>query len=375
MRLIATALVVAAFAAPPGTAADASEASAEADSSEAGFTVVPGPFYNPNQGLGLMIVPLWTFPMSREDTVSPPSLVALPLMYAVLPPLDEADTRYSYMLGGASKLFWAEDRWRAQAVGVYFDVFRRFRGIGGDVSSTPAFDYRDLGAFAFAQVTRQVVWDPLYAGLLVAYTAYRSETDDPAGETTLEALGAGEDWERMVNVGVAAQIDTKNSQYYPSSGLDFNVAVYASPESDTESVIVVPNYKQFFALSSGDRLVLAYQIFAQLGFGDVPLLNYAQYGSRGTTLGYSSGEFVDKSMAGVEGELRWLFWRRLGLEGGFGIGKVFPAFDEFDSQPWLPGGWTSLTYQVMEENDIRARLSLAVGKSEWALYFAVGETF
>ena len=73
--------------------------------------------------------------------------------------------------------------------------------------------------------------------------------------------------------------------------------------------------------------------------------------------------------------MRWLLWWRLGLEGGLGVGKVFPSLGEFGSQPWLPSGWGSLTYRVMEQQDVRVRLTVAVGKSGPLLYFTLGQNF
>jgi len=102
---------------------------------------------------------------------------------------------------------------------------------------------------------------------------------------------------------------------------------------------------------------------------------YARYGMRGTTLGYETGEYMDKKMAGAEAEIRWLAWKRLGFEGGGGIGKVFSEFSEFGDQPWLPGVWGSSTYKIMAKQDIRARMTLAYGKSGVMFYFAVGQNF
>jgi hypothetical protein len=351
------------------------EAAGEAKPGEPTFAVVPGPFYNPNQGLGLMVIPLMLFHPSRDDTLSPPSIAALVGLYAVLPPLSDAGTRYSYALGAATRLYLDEDRWRLQGVLAYFDLFRQFRGIGGSTSSSPEFDYRQFGAVAFVQAAREVLLKHLYAGLLLGYVAFRTSTQEPANEAILESLGTGSEWSGQVNVGVVAQYDTKDNQYYPSSGLDFNLRLNGSPFSDQQYLVLVPSLNQYFALADGKRLVLAYRLFAQLGFGDLPLASYANYGSRGTTLGYATGDYVDKMMAGAEVELRWLFWWRLGAEGGVGLGKVFPSFDEFGPQPWLPGAWASLTYQVIEHQDLRARLTGAVSKAGGALYFAVGQNF
>jgi hypothetical protein len=102
---------------------------------------------------------------------------------------------------------------------------------------------------------------------------------------------------------------------------------------------------------------------------------YAHYGMRGTTLGYETGEYMDKKMAGAEAELRWIAWKRIGFEGGGGLGKVFGEFSDFTKEPWLPGIWGGATYKIMEKQDIRARATLAYGGSGVLFYFTVGQNF
>lgn len=377
MRRLATAAVMIALLVPLRGVAEgeAEEETPDPSARKPSLAVVPGPFYNPNQGLGLMVIPMLMFHPSPDDRVSPPSVAALVGMYAALPPLDEASTRYSWMLGAATKLYAGEDRWRIQGAVAYFDLFREFHGIGGDPSASALFDYRQMGAIAFAQVMREVGLSHLYAGLLLGYTTFRATTADPANQQILESLGTGAEWSGQWNLGIAAQYDDRDDQYYPSKGADFNLRLNGSLESGQQYLVLVPSFAQYFALSSGKRLVLAWKAFGQFGFGDLPLASYAYYGSRGTTLGYATGEYVDKMMAGLEVELRWLFWWRLGLEGGLGVGKVFPSFDLFGPQPWLPGAWASLTYKIMEQQDMRARLTVAAGKTGGALYFAIGQNF
>jgi hypothetical protein len=157
--------------------------------------------------------------------------------------------------------------------------------------------------------------------------------------------------------------------------VNFNLRLTGSLGSSQEYVVLEPGWNQYFALSRGNRVVLAYRVFAQLGFGDLPLGSYAYYGGRGTTLGYQTGEYLDKMMAGVEAEVRWLVSFRVGLEAGAGAGKVFPKVGEFGPQPWLPGVWGSATYRIMEKQDMRARITLATSKSGGAFYFAVGQNF
>ena len=373
MKLIDAAVAISLLVAP-GTSSAQSQPPSEQDSRETSFGVVPGPFVNPNLGVGLTVYPLLTFHVSKDDAVSPPSVATLPVMVATRPPLSEIGTRYSYAFGAATKLYLDEDRWRLQGILGYANLYRQFRGISGDTSATPEFDYREMVGLGLVQVMRQLGWRPLYGGLIFGYVAFRDEASSPEDQAILDSLGTKADWTGQFNWGIALEIDTRDNQYYPSSGLDFMLRTYASL-SGAQYVVLQPNFNQFFSLAGGDRLVLAYQLFGQFGWGDVPLTYYATYGSHGTTVGYSQGEFVDKMMAGLDVELRWLFWWRLGMLAGASIGKVFPSFDGFGPQPWLPSGWVGLTYKVMEKSDIRANLTLAVGKSEVALYFGLGQTF
>jgi hypothetical protein len=220
-----------------------------------------------------------------------------------------------------------------------------------------------------------VYWKELYLGALVGYTAFRARTDDPANQQILEDLGTGASWSGQPNLGLAAQYDTQNSKYYPSAGVDLNLRVNGSVQTGEEYLVLSPSLNQYFAVSARDRVVVAYRVFAQLGFGELPLGSYARYGVRGTTLGYTTGEYMDKMMAGAEAEVRWLAWRRVGLEGGLGLGKVFPDLEGFGPQPWLPGIWASVTYKIMQQQDMRARVTFAEGKTGGAFYFAIGQNF
>ena len=340
------------------------------------FAVVPGPFYNPSLGLGLNVIPMMMFHPSKRDTVSPPSLVLLNGLYAIKPPFEDAGSRQSGVISAATRLYLDEDRWRIVGLAAYVNLFQEFYGVGGTANySDPQFNYRLEQIAAIAQVYRQVIWKGFYVGALVGLIAFHTKTKDPEDEATLEAIGSGPDWRVQPNVGVLSQYDSRDNKYYPTRGINFNLRVNGSFKSEEQYLLMAPGFNQYFSLLDKARLVLAYRVFGQFGFGNLPMAAYARYGMRGTTLGYETGEYMDKKMAGVEAELRWLAWKRLGFEGGGGIGKVFSEFSQFGDQPWLPGVWGSSTYKIMAKQDIRARMTLAYGKSGVMFYFAVGQNF
>ena len=357
-------------------AADAKPAAADAKSKRPSFAVVPGPFYNPNIGLGVNVLPMLMFHPNPDDNVSPPSLVLLNLLYAIKPPFDEAGSRQSGFVSAATRLYLDEDRWRVVGMVGYINLFQQFYGVGGDANySNPQFNYRLEQIIVIGQLYRQIFVKGLYVGALLGYVTFHTKTKDPADEAVLDAIGSGSDWRGQPNVGFLAQYDTRDNKYYPSRGVNVNLRVNGSFKESERYALVAPNFNQYFPLLDKSRLILAYRVFGQFGFGNLPMSAYAHYGMRGTTLGYESGEFMDKMMTGAEAEIRWIVWKRVGVEGGGGIGKVYSSFSEWVDAPFLPGVWASGTYKIMEQQDIRARATVAYGKSGVLFYFTVGQNF
>ena len=343
-----------------------------ADSKDTSFALVPGPFYNPSLGIGLNLIPMLMFHPDKSDEDSPASIAMLNLLYAVKPPFDDAGSRQSFAAMAMTRLYLDEDRWRVVGIAGYINLFQQYFSPG---ASDPSFDYRLEQVVAIGQVYRQVGWKGFYVGALVGAIAYHTKTDDPADAAILESIGSSSDWSFAPNLGLLSQYDSRDNKYYPTRGVNFQLRVNGSFKSDQQYVLLAPGFNQYFPLLGTDRLVLAYRVFGQFGFGELPISAYARYGMRGTTLGYETGEYMDEKMAGLESEIRWLVWKRVGVEGGAGIGKVFAEFADFTDDTWLPGVWGSGTYKIMEERDIRARATIAYGKSGALFYFAVGQNF
>ncbi|HYP76304.1 MAG TPA: hypothetical protein VER12_10125 [Polyangiaceae bacterium] len=341
------------------------------------FAVVPGPFYNPSLGLGLNVIPMLMFHPRKSDQVSPPSIALINLLYAIKPPFEDAGSRQSFVGAAATRLYLDEDRWRVVGIAAYINLFQQFYGLGGDADvSNTQFDYRLEQIAAFGQVYRQVFWKGFYVGGLLGAIAYHTKTKNPEDEAVLDSIGSGADWRLSPNIGLLSQYDSRDNKYYPTQGINFNLRMNGSIFKDGQQyVLLAPGLNQYFSLLGGDRLVLAYRLFGQFGFGNLPISAYARYGMRGTTLGYETGEYMDKKMAGIETELRWMVWKRIGVEGGGGVGKVFAEFSDFPGATWLPGVWGSGTFKIMEKQDIRARATVAYGKSGVLFYFAVGQNF
>ena len=102
-----------------------------------------------------MVFPMLMFRASADGHRLAPSQAVLAGTYSVLPPFDQASTRYSWALGAATRLFLDEDRWRVVLAPGTSTCTDEFHGIRGNPTENALFDFRQMGAFVFAQVLRE----------------------------------------------------------------------------------------------------------------------------------------------------------------------------------------------------------------------------
>jgi hypothetical protein len=339
----------------------------EAEGHNLAFTAVPGPLYNPSLGWGLMVIGMAMYDVDPADKVSPGSTSGAFGMFT---------ENGSWAAGLMQKLYLSQDTWRISGGGGYANVNQRFYGIGGDATG----DFVDMtmeAVFAVAEALRQVVPNG-YAGLSLSYRQSRFLGKDAFADSVIGAAGLNQTWEHALLPGLRFDYDTRDVQTSPrSGGLGKLTARGASEKWGSTSTYarVSASYSRFHALDAAGRHVLAWNVLAEGGFGDVPFDEYPDIGGNKALRGYIRGQFTDKNMASAQLEWRWSAWRALGLAVFGGAGKVFPAWDQLGSEPWLPSAGVGLRYMVIADRRMNARLDFAWGKEGGTFYFGVGEAF
>ena len=332
------------------------------------FTAVPGPVYNPSLGWGLMLIALAMYDVDPADAISPGSTSAL---------FGMATTNGSWAGGLAQKLYLSEDSWRLTGGGGYASVNQRFYGIGGDATGSWV-DMNMEAVFAMAEGLRRVL-PGTYAGLTLSYRQSRFKGKDANAQAVLEAAGINTEWDRNLLPGLRLDFDTRDVQTSPRRGLLAQLTVRGASESlgSTNSYVrASASYAQYQALDDGGRHVLAWNVVAEGGFGDVPFDEYPDIGGNKALRGYIRGQFTDKNMLSTQAEWRWSnVWRALGIVFFGGIGKVFPAWNQLGSEAWLPSAGFGLRYMLIQDRRMNARLDFAWGKEGGTFYFSVGEAF
>jgi hypothetical protein len=332
-----------------------------------GFAVVPGPTYNPSLGWGLMVIGMAMYDVDPADEVSPGSTTA---SFGMI-------TENGSWAGGLfQKLYLAEDTWRLKGGGGCANVNQRFYGIGGDATGS-FVDMTMEAVFAVAEGLRKVMPNG-YAGLSLSYRQSRFVGKDAHADEVIGAAGLNRTWEHALLPGLRFDYDTRDVQTSPRSGLLGQLAVRGASEglgSTNTYARVSASYAQFRALDARGEHVLAWNVVAEAGFGDVPFDEYPDLGGNKALRGYIRGQFTDKNMLSSQVEWRWTVWRALGTVVFGGVGKVFPAWDAIGPEPWLPSVGVGLRYMVIRDRRMNARLDFAWGKEGGTFYFGVGEAF
>lgn len=342
------------------------------------WTVVPGPFYNPNLGVGIQILPLVSYPLDRSDNISPPSVTAGFLLFAK-PDWDIPE--WTFIGGVGQSFYWAEDDWRANAhAGGASVVFRQYFA-----GNEPGDDNQHVwaimdGVFVGVGAKRRI-WNRLYGGLNYSFEYYQVSGRDSLGDALLKLIGYEPGvWQFQSMIGAEMLWDSRDNQFAPTAGIQGQLKFdYGARWLGGSNDYILFNglYSQYYSFNTEGKHVLAWAYLFNSGFGDVPLDKYNSIGGgRGAGLrGYISGEFMDKSSMELQAEYRVMFSPRIGAAAFFGVGTIFGRENDFLKGPILPAGGFGIRYAMIPDRRINARLDFAWGIDSFSVYFALGEAF
>lgn len=337
------------------------------------WTIVPGPFYNPNLGTGIQVLPMVMYPVNKSDTVSPLSTTAGFILWSK-PDWNIDD---STIIGGISQKFYlAEDTWRLSLYGAGARVLYRFYLPG----NTPG---DNLEAWAYSRgfysgiKSEYRVWSDLFTGLGYDFQIFDIYGRDDLAQLVLDLAGVPRGTQYNSSISAYVTWDTRDSQFSPYSGVLANLkGTYADiwMGSSTTYGQIVADYSQYMVLDREEKQHLAWNIKSQTGLGDVPETQLASLGSRGGIRGYMSGEFKDKST--IEGQVEYKYFpiERFGLAGFFGLGTIF-GYTPISESTLFPAGGFGLRFAMIPSERVNARLDFAWGRESFSIYFALGESF
>jgi outer membrane protein assembly factor BamA len=340
------------------------------------WTVVPGPFYNPNVGTGVLVMPMVVYPFNSDDDISPPSST----MLALLITKPDWSQKGATIVGGINQsLYLKEDTWRISGFVGGGTVLYRFYVPGNDTDNENSYAWiRNDGIWGNVTGLRKIIPN-LYGGLLYTYQAFSMYGEKQSDQEFLNAIGISDDWQFVSVMGAKFLYDSRDNQYSPWSGINTElVGEYGAKwlGGSTDYGAVSLSYAQYASVSKSNKHILAWQARVRTGIGDVPPNEMSAVGSdRSGYRGYMGGEYKDKSVFESQVEIRSMLTERMGMVGFLGLGTTFPDITEFGQSSWLPAGGFGLRFAAIPEERINARLDFAWGIDSFAMYFSLGEAF
>ncbi len=338
------------------------------------FAVLPGPSYNTTQKLGFAILPVLVYNLDTADRRSPPSSTGLLIYFSF---------SGSWALAAQQNLFWNQNRWRATTTFGYGDMRSKFFGVGCDtaiVGNDPS-RYQMIhirGLNGMVNCFRKIV-SGFYGGLQYNFATMTLKGTDSTATEALKKQGLTEETETESSLVPSFIWDNRDNIFWSVkgyyAGLGFQLA--------NSILLSSRNYGIINAFASGyhllskrsNRLTVAWHLYVQSGWGDIPYARMVNYGKGDRVTGYTGGKYVNKSEVSVQGEIRYDFWKFLAAGAYLGTGKVFPSFETFGQSVWLPFAGLRTYVNVLPSRNMRIRLDCAFGREDFGFYVGVGQGF
>jgi hypothetical protein len=322
--------------------------------------LVPIPMSSPTFGTGLILGGAYFYPQTEEqENAQPASFTGATGGYT---------SNDSWFAGVVQQNYWKEDTWRFTGVAAYLDF--KFDLIPPDVEeiSQKSVDWLVNGSFFQARISRKL-WGNWYLGLSARYLDITQaidlgiEDEGVNAESNIKAPG----------VGIHLDFDSRDLPTNAYQGRYFEFKAIASQQSGSEADSYQSyhaRYRSYHLLS--DPLVLAWEINACARGGQVPLWDTCRLGLRG----FPATDYLGKKSLYAQAELRWRFYKRWGVVGFAGAGRMNETLGRYGEDETIPSYGLGIRFMVLESQRINVRVDYARSdKGNAAWYLSVTEAF
>lgn len=330
------------------------------------IVIAPFPISNPAIGSGLVVVGGYLFPLSKNDSASPDSMIGGGSLYT---------SSGSWLWGAGAKLYFKQDRFRFTIAYGRAQFNYDLYGIGNSAGNLGLSVPIKQGGTALLLESLIRVKGKFYLG-----PRYQWRKLD--AHFTAENLPPGFNIEPVQlksttsALGIHIQRDLRDSQFYPSTGTltdivgDFFQGDFGSDFSYQSYTFA---FNKFTGISA--RQVLAFRVFGCATTGTVPFYDLCLLGMHNDIRGYKTGQYRDKLMLTTQAEYRLELPKRFGIAAFFGLGEVSPDLGSFNGDNLKPAGGAGVRFTLAKKNHVNLRVDYAVGLQGGGVYMGVAEAF
>lgn len=322
--------------------------------------VLPGPFVNPEMGLGLGIAAIGLYGTDDWQVGDPISTLALKGFVS---------SNGSYGVGLENRSYLADDQQRILADFWISKEPKYYYGVGYELGQNLNNEtLYDALSIKFTPRFAQQILPETY--LIIGWDGQilsQQSFDGP-----MEPENTATQYSSAVVLGV--EFDSRDFEPNPYSGrfVQVNYSQFTTAiGSDQNFSQLIGNWREYYQLSNQD--VVAAELYIQSLWGDVPWYRLAELGSDKRMRGYYQGQYRDKQYVTTQIEYRQHLWGRHGVVYWLGAGVIASSFEQLNKQPILPN--FGIGYRFSFKSRVNVRLDMGFGRSVSGFYFHINEAF
>ena len=339
------------------------------------IVAAPIPISNAALGTGIIPVVSYIFALSKEDKISPPSVVGAAGLIT---------DNGSRALALAGQLYVKHNTSIITAAFVRGHLNYDFYGTGsaaGDAGRKLALT--QTGQLFFGEFLHRIGWK-FFLGPRV-WIASSSITPHPdsstADQPVLSALDLGTSPRAL---GLRLLRDTRPNRFYATAGTLFDFKANFFQVDSASSGLPGGNktysfqpyeltFNKYMSLSKSQ--VLAYNLTLCAVGGQAPFYGQCLFGTKNELRGYVPGRYIDTRMFATQLEYRLALPKRLGLVAFGGVGEVAPSLGKFNGDNLLPAIGAGLRFLLDRKYHVNFRIDFAQGKNEHTWSMGIAEAF
>ena len=329
------------------------------------FVAAPIPTSSPAIGSGITLMAGYIFPISKNDKVSPPSIIGGVGL------ITNNGTR---AWAAGTELYFKQDRYKVLTGYAHGDLDYNFYGTGTAAGNAGrSFGLNQVGDIFFGSALRRLFYQ-FFFGPRFWF-----------GNSTLAPQHLHEDFPNlpplhvsfiMRAIGLKVERDTTPNRFYPVKGseINFSADFFSQDLGGTFSFQTYRfAYDKFH--SFGPKQVLAYNAYVCGTGGHAPFFGQCIFGMQNELRGYPAGRYIDKDMLATQLEYRRVLFWRFGAVAFAGVGEVGPSWGEFNASNLLPSIGGGARFNLSTKYHVNLRADIAQGKDQHTFSMGLGEAF
>jgi outer membrane protein assembly factor BamA len=329
------------------------------------WLVLPIILRSPVTKWGLGIAQSYIFPASKSDSISRASNIESLALYT--------QNKQMVLLLGCN-IYTRDERYIIHWRNSLSNFPDKFWGIGNFTPESNKESYVYKQFLINPQVLRKIS-RKFYTGLFYEYQKVFEVNYTSGGRFDREQV-SGRAGSAVSGLGIILAWDSRDHAFSPGKGffLQLTAAQFAQVfKSEYDFINYQLDLRNFYTLFK--KHVIAFQVIGYLTQGNVPLRNLALLGGSDIMRGYYAGRYRDKDILASQVEYRLPIYKRLGMVGFAGGGRVSDKLKNFSLRGIRYSVGGGLRLALKPGDKLNLRVDYGVGYRSSGLYVTVSEAF